>query len=106
MRLPSDRECLTDVPYRRSDWNPKHDALQNLPPDRWKTSPTPPTEAAKPQPSSLDNPAFHGNTDTTPPSVKSRRFDHQSMFCGGFGNLPGIFRFVLFSREILTSSPF
>ena len=39
-------EYLTDVLYQLSDWNPKHDALQNLLPDRWKKSPTPPTEAA------------------------------------------------------------
>ena len=28
-----------------SDWNPKRDSLQNLQPDRWTKSPTPPTEA-------------------------------------------------------------
>jgi hypothetical protein len=39
-------EYLTDVLYRLSDWNPKRDSLQNLLPDRWKKSPTPPTEAA------------------------------------------------------------
>jgi len=39
-------EYLTDVLYRLSDWNPKRDSLQNLLPDRWAKSPTPPTEAA------------------------------------------------------------
>jgi len=39
-------EYLTDVLYRLSDWNPKIDSLENLLPDRWKKSLTPPTEAA------------------------------------------------------------
>ena len=39
-------EYLVDVLYRLSDWNPKLDSLENLLPDRWVKSPTPPTEAA------------------------------------------------------------
>jgi len=39
-------EYLVDVLYRLSDWNPNRDSLENLLPDRWEKSPTPPTEAA------------------------------------------------------------
>jgi hypothetical protein len=39
-------EYLVDVLYRLSDWNPKVDSLENLLPDCWVKSPTPPTEAA------------------------------------------------------------
>jgi transposase len=39
-------EYLVDVLYRLSDWNPKRDSLENLLPDRWTKSPTPPSEAA------------------------------------------------------------
>jgi len=34
------------VLYRLSDFNPKTDSLENLLPDRWVKSATPPTEAA------------------------------------------------------------
>lgn len=39
-------EYLVDVLYRLSDWNPKLDSLENLLPDRWVKSSTPPSEAA------------------------------------------------------------
>jgi transposase len=39
-------EYLVDVLYRLSDWNPRVDTLENLLPDRWVKSSTPPTEAA------------------------------------------------------------
>ncbi len=39
-------EYLVDVLYRLSDWNPMVDSLENLLPDRWVKSPTPPSEAA------------------------------------------------------------
>jgi transposase/uncharacterized coiled-coil protein SlyX len=39
-------EYLVDVLYRLSDWNPSVDSLENLLPDRWVKSSTPPTEAA------------------------------------------------------------
>ena len=39
-------EYLVDVLYRLSDFNPKTDSMENLLPDRWKKSATPPTEAA------------------------------------------------------------
>jgi hypothetical protein len=39
-------EYLVDVLYRLSDWNPKRDSLENLLPDHWTKSPTPPSEAA------------------------------------------------------------
>jgi transposase/uncharacterized coiled-coil protein SlyX len=39
-------EYLVDVLYRLSDWNPRIDPLENLLPDRWVKSSTPPTEAA------------------------------------------------------------
>jgi transposase len=39
-------DYLVDVLYRLSDWNPKVDSLENLLPDRWAKSSTPPTEAA------------------------------------------------------------
>jgi len=39
-------DYLVDVLYRLSDWNPLTDSLENLLPDHWQKSPTPPTEAA------------------------------------------------------------
>ena len=39
-------EYLVDILYRLSDWNPKVDSLENLLPDRWVKSATPPSEAA------------------------------------------------------------
>jgi transposase len=39
-------EYLVDVLYRLSDWNPKVDSLENLLPDCWVRSSSPPTEAA------------------------------------------------------------
>jgi transposase len=39
-------EYLVDILYRLSDWNPLLDPLENMLPNRWVKSSTPPTEAA------------------------------------------------------------